>query len=174
VNLRAILTLATGLGLGACAGIPAPEATRSPTDQCVALFQRYDLIEDWLSTPSGRRDRWIAPPPLMQQAQWLRNAGCITLTRDLDGMETLAAPPAPTPGPAIAPISLHAGVVTNMADDARSIAFFSSRGLPARSVGSAPLGRRVYVGPFASEGELAAAHDLAVAAGFVAPYAARF
>jgi hypothetical protein len=77
-------------------------------------------------------------------------------------------------GPAIAPISLHAGIVTNSADDAKALAFFQAQGLPARSVGAALLGRRIYVGPFTSEGELAAARALALQAGFAYPYPARF
>jgi hypothetical protein len=108
------------------------------------------------------------------QAQRIRQAGCITLTRDIARMEAVGGPPVADSGSAIAPVGLHAGVVTNMQDDGRARAFFAAHGVPARSVGSAPLGRRVYLGPFATRGALDQARDLALRAGFIAPYPARF
>ena len=85
----------------------------------------------------------------------VREAGCITMTDDLAGMETVAAPPVADGGAAIAPTSLHAGVVTSMADDAtRTRLLRRPRACRARSVGSAPLGRRIYLGPFATQGAL--------------------
>ena len=101
------------------------------------------------ATRTGWRRRLVEA-----QAQRVRNAGCITLTRDLAGMEAVGGPPVADSAPAIPPISLHAGVVTNMQDDARARAFFAAHGVPARSVGSAPLGRRIYLGPFATQGAL--------------------
>ena len=68
---------------------------------------------------------------------------------------------------------LHAGVVTNMEDDARARAFFAEHGVRARSIGSAPLGRRIYIGPFATQGALDSAVQLAVGAGFASPYPGR-
>jgi hypothetical protein len=144
----------------------------------VALFQEFDILQQMYPNNQRRYENRVAHPLVEAQAQRVRQAGCITMTRDLAGMETTgpapATPPAMSPGAAIAPISLHAGVVTNMADDARARAFFESHGIPARSVGSAPLGRRVYLGPFATQRALDAARDLALRAGFVAPYPARF
>jgi hypothetical protein len=89
-------------------------------------------------------------------------------------MEAAGGVPVTEAGPAIPPVSLHAGVVANMQDDARARAFFEGQGVPARSVGSAPLGRRIYLGPFATVGALDQTRDLALRAGFVAPYPARF
>ena len=71
-----------------------------------------------------RYENRVAPPLVEAQAQRVRQAGCITLSRDLAGMEATEGGPVTDSGPAIAPISLHAGVVTNMEDDARARAFF--------------------------------------------------
>ena len=67
---------------------------------------------------------------------------------------------------------MHAGVVTSMEDEAAALAFFAATGRRARSIGAAGLGRRIYLGPFATEGALDGATALARAAGFAAPYPA--
>jgi hypothetical protein len=61
-----------------------------------------------------------------------------------------------------------------MADDGNALAFFEANGVPARSVGSSALGRRIYLGPFATQGALDGARELALRAGFAYPYPARF
>jgi hypothetical protein len=139
----------------------------------VALFRQFDRLEALYPSNQRRYQDRVAPPLVEAQAQRLRMNDCITLTRDLSGMETAAAPAA-VGGPGIAPVSLHAGVVTSMEDDARARAFFASQGVPARSIGSAPLGRRVYLGPFDTQGALDSARDLAFRAGFRYPYPAQF
>jgi hypothetical protein len=159
-----------GCAPGQIAG-PGPQASGN---DCAALFRQFDILEAMYPSNQRRYQNRVAPPPVEAQAQLVRNAGCITLTRDLDGMEAAGGAPVTPSGPAIAPISLHAGVVTNMEDDARARAFFASQGVPARSIGSAPLGRRIYLGPFATQGALDAARDLALRAGFASPYAAQF
>ena len=89
-------------------------------------------------------------------------------------MDAVTPPPPSPPGAAIPPTTVHAGVVTNMGDDAAARAFFEAHGIRARSIGSGPLGRRIYIGPFATEGALADGMALAGAAGFASPYPARF
>jgi hypothetical protein len=160
--------------LGGCVPATAPGPSRAPGDVCVALFRQYDILENLYPDNQRRFQNRVARPPVEAQAQRLRRAGCLTLTRDLAGMEASPQAPATGGGAAIPPVSLHAGVVTNMEDDARSRAFFASRGVPARSVGSAPLGRRIYLGPFATQGALDGARALALGAGFAAPYPAQF
>lgn len=163
--------LLASVALAACGPAPDPEASRATSAECVELYEYYDLLASRVSTLNGRRDNWIAPIELMRQGQFIRDAGCITMTRDLAGMEAL--PPTPVAGggaPIDGRLYLHAGVVTNMADDARSTAFFAAHGAPSRSLGAAPLGRRIYVGPIKSQDELDGARDLAVRAGFRAPY----
>jgi hypothetical protein len=88
-------------------------------------------------------------------------------------MATATRPPVTDSGPAIPPTSIHAGVVTSTADEANALAFFNAHGARARSIGAAGLGRRIYLGPFATQGALDQARDLAVAAGFAAPYPTR-
>jgi hypothetical protein len=159
--------------LAALAGCAAPVApTRTSSADCVMLFQNYDLIKATMSTPSGRRDRMAIPPVLQLPVQRLNQAGCLTLTAELARMATLAAPPVTDGGAAIPPTSLHAGVVTNSADDAAAIAFFAAHGVNARSIGAPGLGRRIYLGPFQTQGALDGARDLAVRAGFASPYPA--
>lgn len=174
--MRLSLFLAAALALAGCTAGPgpSPEASRASGNQCVVLFQRFDVLRAMYPDNQRRYENRVAPPLVEQQAQLIRQAGCITLTRDLAGMKAIPPSTLVNSGPAIAPISLHVGVVTNMEDDARARAFFEAHGVPARSVGSAPLGRRIYVGPFATQGALDQARDLALRAGFIAPYPARF
>jgi hypothetical protein len=162
-----------GLLLGGCTASTArPPA--SERDTCVARFKYYDLMEDLYPNTRSRHQNRVAAPPVEAAAQRLREAGCITFSDEIAGMAMVVPPPASPPGAAIPPTSVHAGVVTNMADDAASRAFFESHGIRARGIGSAPLGRRIYIGPFATQGALDDAMALALAAGFESPYPARF
>ena len=175
---RVWLGLLSGMiALAACVAAPsgAPLSRAEPDPAyCVALYRHYDFLEATLSTPSGRRDRWIAPPALMRQGQRIRQSGCLTMTRDLIGLEDIDGASVDPGGQPLDRVSVHAGVVTNMTDDARAIGFFERQGYRARSVGSAPLGRRVFVGPLRDEAEMLAVLDLARSAGFISPYPRRF
>jgi len=126
-----------------------------------------------MSTPSGPDDRMAIPPALQMPVAGIQSLGCLTFSDDLAPMATATRPPVASGGPAIPPTSIHAGVVTNMADEANVLAFFEAHGAGARSIGAAGLGRRIYLGPFATQGALDQARDLAVAAGFAAPYPTR-
>ena len=77
-------------------------------------------------------------------------------------------------GAAIRPIPVHLGIVTGIWDEARVTHFFRSLGYRSRGVGAEGLGRRIYIGPFATEGALEQALGVARQAGFIAPYAARY
>jgi hypothetical protein len=103
----------------------------------------------------------------------LSNAGCFSYTDELTGLDSTGGTVSDS-GQAIRAISVHAGVVTNMDDEARAIAFFEARGVRVRTIGNAALGRRIYLGPFATQGALDDAIALSRQAGFVAPYPARF
>ena len=153
---------------GGCAAGPGPVgADRSP-ERCLAAFQRYDLVKASMSTPSGRRDRMAIPPALQRPVQDLQEARCLTRSDDLD--LAAAAPPVVAGGAAIAPVAVHAGVVMSSEDDAAAQAFFEANGVPARSIGAPGLGRRIYLGPFATQGGLDGGLALARAAGFASPY----
>jgi len=139
---------------------------------CTRLFQRYDQIKATMSTPSGHSDRMAIPLALQPAVQDLQRSKCLTMSDELDLTATL---PAVTDGGAmIEPVWLHAGVVTSQGDEAEALAFFAAQGVPARSIGAAGLGRRIYLGPFATEERLAGAAALARAAGFDSPYPAEF
>ncbi|MFO1140989.1 MAG: hypothetical protein U1E59_01150 [Amaricoccus sp.] len=137
------------------------------------MFQQFDTLQWLYPNNKSRYQNRVAQPPVATQAQLVRNAGCITTSAELAGMAQVEPGTIANSGAAIAPTSLHAGVVTSMEDDARARAFFAAHGIQARSIGSAPLGRRIYIGPFATQGALDRARDLAVRAGFASPYPAR-
>jgi hypothetical protein len=163
-------------GLLLAAALPGGDAAAAGQRQadgpaCAAMFQRFDLLQAMYPDNSRRYQGRSARPPVEAQAQVLRNAGCITMTAGLAGMERVPAGVVSDAGGAIRPVQIHAGVVTSMEDDARARAFFAAHGVQARSIGSAPLGRRVYIGPFATQGAFDAARSLALAAGFASPYA---
>ncbi len=143
--------------------------------RCPFWFEFYDSTARAYGS-NARDPRRDAPGPVMDAARQLRMAKCLTFSRAIAGMDAIpasAGEKARTPsGPAIRPTYLHAGIVTSSEDDARARAFFERQGLAARSVGAALLGRRIYVGPFATAGQLEAARTLAVQAGFAYPYPA--
>ncbi len=174
---RHLTAAAIALTLAACTGAPdgvsSPGPARGDSASCVDAFRWYDTVDATMSTPSGRADHMAIPPALQIPVGRIQSLGCLTFSDDLAPMATVAAPPVTDSGPAIPPTSIHAGVVTNMADEANAIAFFNAHGARARSIGAAGLGRRIYLGPFATQGALDQARDLAVAAGFSAPYPAR-
>lgn len=165
------LFLAGGLaGLLAACAAPGDAPTGASGSQCVELFRQYDVMARSVRRP----DNVTVPLALQGQQGRLRQAGCITMTRDLAGMEAVPVVPVSDGGAAIVPVSLHAGIVTSDADDARARAFFAARGVQARSVGEAGLGRRIYLGPFTTAGALEGAAGAARAAGFAHPYEVRF
>jgi hypothetical protein len=153
------------------------EQTRDPS-RCVQLFAEFDSLES-ISRPDleGGFGHSAFGFRLNSVTNALRQNRCLTMSRDLANLDALAASragfaPADS-GAVIRPVAVHVGVVTSMADDARVRAYFEGLGYRATSIGSARLGRRVYVGPVASEGALAELIGIAREAGFVAPYPAR-
>lgn len=169
---RSLILAALSLLVVGCGPALGPATSRSASGaDCIALFEQYDFLDRTLPTP--RRDRWSVSPELMRQAEWLRNGGCITMTADLAGMEDVPVAPVADSGAAIPPTTMHVGVVTTTDDDVRAIAYFEARGIRAFSIGKAGLGRRVYVGPFATAGALEGARQAALEAGFAYPYPIR-
>jgi hypothetical protein len=167
--LAATVTVAT---LAACAPPGGGDFTGNPRS-CERLFRDFDIADRSVNN-FGPRDRFTVPPALDARGQDLRRAGCITSTADLFGLEGLGDQLRGTvqgeSGAAIRPISLHVGVVTSMSDEIRVRAFFEALGFRVRSIGNVAIGRRIYLGPFGTEGGLAEATGLARRAGFVAPY----
>lgn len=168
--MRHLPALALMTGLGACGGAaPVPIS-----GNCVALFQQFDVIEASMSTAGPRRDDMAIRPELQGTTARIRQANCITFSDDLRLDASVPGGVAES-GPAFPrPVRVHAGAVTSMADDAAARAFFEAHGVRATSIGSPALGRRIYLGPFATRGGVDGALALARAAGFAYPYAARF
>jgi hypothetical protein len=138
---------------------------------CAQLFDQLDVIERTAFVPSP-----LGAPDLRQmQLARIRQAGCLTFSRDLAGLDAAAAA---APGRAAVPAAgwsgaVQAGVVTNMADDARALAFFEGIGYRARSVGWPGLGRRILVEartPAEAQEIIAVARQ----GGFVGPYLTRY
>src|SRR6478672_9612526 len=111
--MRRFLTLSLAVLIaGSVTGAPASAQTRQADGTtCIALLQQFDVLEKLYPNNRARYSGRRGPPPVETQGQRVRNAGCITLTRELVGMETVAAPAIASTGPAIAPTLLHAGVV---------------------------------------------------------------
>jgi hypothetical protein len=167
--------LGLGLAASACAAPPRDDAAT-----CLALYDQYDSAA-WLYP----NHRWITsddggpmqPAELNRPMQLLRTSGCVTRPSDLDGMETLAARLAPyrivDSGPALRPTAVHVGIVTGIYDEGRTTRFFRGLGYRSRGVGALGLGRRIYIGPFTSQGAVDQAIAVAREAGFISPYAAK-
>ena len=64
------------------------------------------------------------------------------------------------------------GVITSIVDEQRVTAYFRGLGYRSRGIGADGLGRRIYIGPFVTEGALREAIDVARQAGFISPYPA--
>jgi hypothetical protein len=159
-----MLALLAGLG---CAAAPPP----GDSAHCAMLFDQLDGVE-WLPAPGG----FVGFDFRQQQLARIRQARCMTFTRQIDGLEALAEDLAPHEmpgGPAMRPVAVQAGVVTNMPDAARAQAFFASLGYRSRTVGWPEVGTRVYVEARTS-GQVEDILALARRAGFVGPYVSRF
>lgn len=161
---------AAALTLAACTAPPGQDPSTAGV-QCEALFRDFDIAKATMSTPSGRDDERSIPSALWVEIERLRRADCLTRSGDLTLDESAA--PVVEGGAAIRPAIVHAGVVTDMAAEARALDFFAARGAAPRSEGQAGLGRRIYLGPFTTAGGRDAALTLAREAGFESPYTVR-
>ncbi len=164
---------ALALVLGLMPSVASAQQLDNP--RCPFLFNQYEVATRVFGENSYRRDQML-PSGVMNAARSLRMGNCLTFTDAMTGMDKVsgrAGGPAGSGAP-IAPVYLHAGIVTSMADDAKAREFFEAHGFQARSVGAVLLGRRIYVGPINTTGGFEEARNLALAAGFAYPYAAQF
>jgi hypothetical protein len=173
--MRRLLLL---LGLGLCLAGPAAAAPGNP-GTCLALYDRYDTAA-WLYPDNhwnGGEGRAMQPAELNRPMQGLIDNGCLTRSGDLDGMPALFARLAPhtirDSGAPIRATAVHVGIVTGIYDEGRATQFFRGLGYRSRGVGALGLGRRIYIGPFTSQGALDEAIAIAREAGFISPYAAQ-
>ena len=166
------------LALAVLAAAPAAAASRAPDPAtCAGDFARYDRAVRHYGTISFN-ESVILPAPLSRHVGALFRDGCLTSSYDLDGLDALAARLAPyrivDTGPVIPATPDHLGVVTSIFDEARVTQFFRGLGYRSRGIGAAGLGRRLYIGPFTTQGGLDQALQVAREAGFIAPFAARY
>ena len=138
-GLAALVALA--LGLGGCAPAAAPPDAGAT---CAQLFGQLDAID------FGPRPALVGGFDFRQSlVAQIQQRKCLTYTRNLEGLEALAAslaPHAPPGGPALGrSAAVQAGVVTNETDAGRARAFFDGLGYRARTQGSPRLGTRVFV-----------------------------
>jgi hypothetical protein len=169
----------TALLLAAAAMTACTAASRAPDPaRCEALFWTYDTAARNYSSQRFSDFALVPPGPLSRPIQNLRNNGCLTSSADLDGMPALAARLAPytidRSGPPIRAVPVHLGIVTSISDEARVTQFFRGLGYRSRGIGAEGVGRRLYIGPFTTQGGLDQALATAREAGFIAPYAAKF
>ena len=182
MRFRPVL-LSVFAALIALAGCAVPGGPVGPTRDpaaCLVLFDRYDSAV-WLYP-----DSWIGddndfparqPGEVSRAMQKLRTSDCLTRPGDLDGMEAVVERLSPhvvaNSGPAIRPTAVHVGILTSFYDSGRAARLFRSLGYRARGIGAEGLGRRLYIGPFTSQGALDEALSIAREAGFIAPYPAK-
>lgn len=172
--------VASIVALAGCAAPGEPAGPSRDPGVCLALFDQYDTAV-WLYPGS-----WLGSDddtPALQSSdvsrpmQKLRTSGCLTRPGDLDGMEAVAERLSPhvvtDSGPAIPPTTVQVGIITSFQDSARAARFFRSLGYRARGIGAEGLGRRLFIGPFTSQGALDEALSIARQAGFIAPLPAK-
>jgi hypothetical protein len=166
------LVLAALAGLAGCAAELPPQPER-----CEALFQRYDAAARLYPADWDPDDGTILQPgQLARASQALIGNDCLTRSADLDGLPALYARLQPyrieDGGPAIRAVPVHLGIVTGISDEALVTRYFRGLGYRSRGIGAEGLGRRIYIGPFTSQGAVDQALAVAREAGFIAPYVA--
>ena len=170
--MRTYLLMAAALAAGGVAQAAQP-ADRAA---CEAAFRAYDNAVWMFPDNQWGDDRPVVRANVARPAQRLIRGGCLTRSADLDGLPALAQRLAPfairESGPAIRPATVELGIVTGIWDEARVTAFFRGLGYRSRGVGAMTLGRRLFIGPFTSQGALDQALEVARQAGFVAPHVA--
>ncbi|WP_424933585.1 hypothetical protein [Amaricoccus macauensis] len=161
---------AVGLMLAACAGAPPQEFGDPAT--CREAYRQYDkALRN--AGPSGRQQ--LTPGSTVDRTgQRLITSGCITRQHDIAGLDTKAEALQPfeirNSGAPVRGAAVHAGIVDGFSTQAQVSQFFASLGYRTRSIGAQGVGRRIYIGPFSSEGAMEQAVDVARQAGFVSPY----
>ena len=171
---RAVLLIVAVLAACVAGAAQAPDP-----ELCGRLFWRYDTAARvYGDTWFDERNAVVPSGPLSRPSQALRNNGCLTYSRDLDGLAALAQRLAPyrieNSGATIRAVPVHLGIVTSIYDEGRVTQFFRGLGYRSRGIGAETLGRRIYIGPFTTQGAVDQALATAREAGFIAPYVARY
>jgi hypothetical protein len=165
--------------LAAAAGCATALPLPPQPQRCEALFLRYDAaVRHYPSTRFDEDGDILQTGQVARATAALRSNDCLTRASDLDGLPALAARLQPfeieDSGPAIRPVPVHLGIVTGISDEAFVTRYFRGLGYRSRGIGAESLGRRIYIGPFTSQGAVDQALGIAREAGFIAPYVAEY
>lgn len=177
--MRAFLLAAPALALlVGCQDTPVNMAASADQGAvCERRLRDYDRAALFFSNGGWSRDQFLSRE-VQSAAQSARQAGCVTGTDITDRLAQELPAARATPrgehGAPIRPTWLQVGVVGGITAEVQSREFFSGLGFTVRSRGAPGLGRRIFIGPFATEGGLNDAVALATRVGFVAPYPRRF
>lgn len=176
--MRALWLAAALAVLAGCQDTPASMAVSGDQGAvCERRLQDFDRAELFFSNGGWGREQFLSRE-VQRAAQDARQAGCVTGTGITDRLAAqlpaAKAMPRGEHGAPIQPIWLQAGIVGGISAELQSRDFFSALGFTVRSRGAPGLGRRVFIGPFSTEGGLADAAAIARSVGFVAPYPRRF
>ena len=172
------VALALVAAVAACtAGLPLPLPPQP--ERCEALFLRYDaVVRHYPNSWFDEDGDILAPGQVSRASEVLISNDCLTRSADLDGLPALYARLQPflieTGGPAIRPVPVHLGIVTGISDEALVTRYFRGLGYRSRGIGAEGLGRRIYIGPFTTQGAADQALAVAREAGFIAPYVAKY
>lgn len=166
-----LLLALLGTGAAAAAAPGAPDRAA-----CERAFRAYENAL-WLYPDNQWGDDVpVLRPDVARAARGLVRAGCLTTAQDLVHLPALAQSLAPfaitDSGPAIRPTTVSLGIVTGFGVEHEATLFFRGLGYRSRGVGAQTLGRRLFIGPFTSQGALDQALEVARQAGFIAPHVA--
>jgi hypothetical protein len=156
----------------------AGAAAQAASPFCTARFGDYDRAVLFFGSSGAQQEHPRVAPAIDRSIQRLRAGDCLTGWDEIAGLQLLGDDLRGTlrgeHGAPIRPTTLQVGVVLGVSSEVQARQFFAGLGYRVRSQGAPYLGRRIYVGPFTTEGGLAEARDVALRAGFVAPYPRRF
>lgn len=176
--MRAIWMAAPVLALLAgCQDVPGRDPILAdPTATCERRLQEYDRAALFFSNGWAREQ--TLSTQVQRTAQAARAAGCVTgvgITDRLAGqLPRVRGTLQGERGAPIPPTWVQAGIVGGISAEVQAREFFSGLGYPVRSRGDPGLGRRIFIGPFATEGGLAEAIEVSRRVGFIAPFPRRF
>jgi hypothetical protein len=168
----AAAALGLASALAACAGPGVTLSGRS----CESLFRELDTVEDRVGSAFDDDTLMAVPSAVQPIAGRLRSGDCINYSVDRQGMAAALADPGLPRGSgarAGGGALVSVGAVAGTRADFHTLDYFEALGYHAYSLGVAGVGRRVYVGPLASEAGVAAVMEAARRAGFQHPYVKR-
>ena len=147
---------------------------RGRRPQLLSLFRPASTPPSGSRAGTSTRPSTAIPPAIEPIASWLRNGDCLTGRRDLAGMLGRVQRPAPcraatAAGARAGRWSMSAPSPAPATTSARSTTS-EALGYRAYSLGTPGVGRRIYVGPMATEAGVAAVMHAAGRAGFQHPY----